>query len=123
MKTKFFIIFCLMFAVKTSFGQQYKDWEEHDVIKFYEKKEIDLDYDTLDEDGEEIYNSNLIFYVPTQIKSGLYEIEVYDKVSSTLWQIKGTNTYMKFRYTPYLYRYDEGVLDVSYGSGTFYKKD
>ena len=54
---------------------------------------------------------------------GVYEVEVGDNPSSSLWQIKGSNIYMKFRYIPYLYRWDEGILEVSYGSGVFYEKD
>ena len=54
---------------------------------------------------------------------GVYEVEVGDNPSSSLWQIKGSNIYMKFRYIPYLYRWDEGILEVYYGSGVFYEKD
>lgn len=93
----------------------YEDWEDHDVIKFYGK--IDLEYNTLSEEGEDIS----IIYVPSKIDDGTYEVEVY-KVSNKLYQIRGTNIYMLFRYSPYLYNYDEGVLSVSYNSGTFYKK-
>jgi hypothetical protein len=98
-----------------SFGQSYADWDEHDVVRFYEK--IDLDSYALNEEGEDIE----AVYVPTKIKDGLYEVEVY-KVSSKLYQIKGTSIYMYFRFSPYLYSNDEGVLEVSYNSGTFYEK-
>jgi hypothetical protein len=92
------------------------------VIRFYEKKEITLDYNSLDEEGNDINNRTIIYFVPTKVKDGVYKIEIYEKVSSKLWQIKGTNIYMYFRYNPYLYRFDEGVLAVSYSSGIFYKK-
>lgn len=110
-------------STSVAFGQQYKEWEDHDVVKFYEKKEIILDYDSLDENGDDMYDNEITYYIPTKIKDGVYEIEVYDKVSSKLWKIKGTNTYMKFRYNPYLYKWDEGILEVFYNSGTFYKKE
>ncbi len=97
------------------FSQSYKDWDDHDVVRFYKK--IDLDYNTLDEDGEEIDE----IYVPTKIEDGTFEVEVR-KVSSKLYQIYGTNIYMYFRYSPYLYNYDEGILEVSYNSGTFYEE-
>lgn len=96
-------------------AQNFLDWDQHDVSRFYEK--IDLDYNTLDDEGEEID----AIYVPTKIDDGLYEVEVY-KVSSKLYQVRGTSIYMYFRYSPYLYNYDEGVLSVSYGSGTFYEE-
>jgi hypothetical protein len=104
------------------FAQQYKQWDNHDVIRFYEKKEITLDSNSLDEEGNDIYNRTITYFVPTKVKDGVYEIEVSEKISSKLWQIKGTNIYMYFRYNPYLYKFDEGILNVSYSSGIFYKK-
>lgn len=118
------LLFLLLFTSFSSsiFSQSYKKWEAHDVVRFYEKKEIALDYNSLDKDGNDLYDSTLTYFVPSKIKDGVYEIEVYEKISSKLWQIKGTNTYLLFSYTPYLYKYDEGILEVSYSSGTFYKK-
>lgn len=98
-----------------SFGQSYEDWDEHDVVRFYEK--IELKSNTLDSEGEEIEE----IYVPTKVEDGVYEVEVY-KISSKLYQIRNTNIYMYFRYSPYLYNYDEGILKVYYNSGTFYEK-
>ncbi|MDE5422123.1 hypothetical protein L3073_07875 [Ancylomarina sp. DW003] len=123
MNFRILLLMYLVFITTISFGQQYKEWEEHDVVKFYEKKEITLEYNSLDENGDDMYDNDIIYYVPTKVKDDVYEIEVYEKVSSKLWQIKGTNIYMKFRYNPYLYKWDEGVLEVSYNSGTFYKKE
>jgi hypothetical protein len=98
-----------------SYSQNYLDWDDHDVVRFYKK--VDLDYYSLDEDGEEIDE----IYVPTKLENDIYEVEVY-KVSSKLYQIRGSNIYMYFRYSPYLYNYDEGILKVSYNSGTFYEE-
>jgi hypothetical protein len=123
MNIRILVLIFLVSLSTTSFAQQYKEWDEHDVVKFYEKKEISLEYNSLDENGDDMYDTDITYYVPTKLKDGVYEIEVYDKVSSKLWQIKGTNTYMKFRYNPYLYKWDEGILEVSYNSGTFYKKE
>jgi hypothetical protein len=109
------IIVLLLFVPFIGFGQTYKDWEDHDVVRFYEK--IDLDSYTLDADGEEIDE----IFVPTKVDNGIYEVEVY-KISSKLYRIQGTNIYMYFRYSPYLYSYDEGILEVSYNSGTFYEE-
>lgn len=110
------ILFLIMTFSLCSYGQEYKEWDDHDVIRFYKK--IELDYNSLDEDGEEID----AVYVPTKdVEDGIYEIEV-KKVSSKLYQISGTNIYMYFRYSPYLYNYDEGILEVSYNSGTLYEK-
>jgi hypothetical protein len=105
-----------------SFAQQYKQWDDHDVIRFYEKKEITLDYNVLDKDGNEIFERTITYFVPTKVKDGAYEVEVFEKISSKLWQIKGTNLYMYFRFNPFLFKFDEGILEVSFSSGTFFKK-
>ncbi len=121
MKQVLYIIFFTFFSTGIS-AQDYKEWDHHDITSYYEKKEITLDYNSLDKDGNELYNRTIIYFVPTKIKDGVYEVEVNDKISSKLWQIKGTNTYILFRYNPYLYKYDEGILEVSYSYGIFYKK-
>ncbi len=113
---------CLSFFSICSFAQQYKQWDDHEVIRFYEKKEITLDYNSLDKEGNDIYDRTITYFVPTKVKDDVYEVEVYEKISSKLWRIRGTDIYMYFRYNPYLYNYDEGILEVSYSSGTFYKK-
>lgn len=91
--------------------------EEHDVVAVYEK--IDLDYGTLDENGEEIS----FILVKTNLKNGMYSIEIGDKINSTIYGVRGSDLYLEFRYSPYLYRFDEGVLEWSYGSGTFYEEE
>lgn len=98
-----------------SLGQNYTEWDDHDVKRFYKK--IDLDSYALDDEGEEIDE----VYVPTKLEDGTYEVEVY-KISSKFYRIQGTGIYMLFRYSPYLFSYDEGILEVSYNSGTFYEE-
>ncbi|REC41692.1 hypothetical protein [Chryseobacterium sp. 5_R23647] len=93
----------------------YKNWDKHDVIKIYQKQELPAD--TIDEEGEDI----TAVYTSSKLRDGIYEIELY-KISSKFYQIRGSNTYILFRYTPYLYSYDDGILEISYNSGTFYKK-
>lgn len=115
MNNRILLTLAMVLFPQLIFSQSYEDWDEHDVARFYKK--IELDSYTLDEDGEEIDE----IYVPTKVEDGLYEVEVY-KISSQLYQIRGTGIYMLFRYLPYLYNYDEGVLEVSYNSGTFYEK-
>lgn len=109
------VIAILGFLPVSSIAQSYKEWKDHDVVRFYKK--VDLDSYSLDKEGEEIEE----IYTPTKIDNGQYKVEV-TKVSSKLYQIRGTNIYMYFRYSPYLYTYDEGILEVSYNSGTFYEK-
>lgn len=114
MKKLLFII--LLFAFGTIVhSQNYKDWEDHEVVKIYQKQE--LPSNTIDKEGEDITE----VYTQSKIKDGVYDIELY-KISSKFYQIRGSNTYILFRYAPYLYSYDDGILEISYNSGTFYKK-
>jgi len=108
-------IFLLILSFQLANAQSYKEWDVHDVIRFYKK--VDLEFNSLDSEGEDIDE----VYVPTKVEDGTYKVEVY-KVSSKLYRITGTDVYMFFRYSPYLYSYDEGVLEVSYSSGTFYEQ-
>lgn len=96
-----------------------QDYEEHDVEKFYEK--IELETGTLDEDGAEI---DFVF-VETELEQGKYEIEITDG-SGDLYEIMGTNYYIKFKsYYGYAGYREEGILDVgtSAWASTFYKKE
>lgn len=109
------MLIALILCPFLSQAQTYKEWDDHDVIRFYKK--ITLETYSLDEEGEEIDE----IFVPTKIADGVYKVEVY-KISSELYQVQGSDIYMFFRYAPYLYNYDEGVLVVSYNQGTFYEE-
>jgi len=103
----------------TCFRAVGQDYEEHDVDEFYKK--IDLDYGTLDESGHSI---DFIF-VKTELKQGKYEIEITDGPGD-LYEIKGTDMFIKFRgYYGYAGYGEEGILVVgtSAYSSTFYKKE
>jgi hypothetical protein len=134
------IVFSLFFSTLNVAAQEYKKWEQHDVKGFYQKHQINLskneyiniDFDALDDDGNSIYSSRIeykdtefgefTYFTKIKVNDGLYDIEVYEKVNSKLWQVKGKNIYLLFRYNPYLYKWDEGILEVSYRDGVFYKK-
>ncbi|MFC3199616.1 hypothetical protein ACFOET_18510 [Parapedobacter deserti] len=80
--------------------------EEYDIDEIYEK--IELDYGTLDEDGNDIS----YIFTPTSIKQGRYEIEIADG-SGDLYEIKGTNYFLKFTsYYGYAGYGDEGILII-----------
>jgi len=114
-----FIILPLLFSLQlTTYSQTYKDWEDEDVEEFYEK--VTVKNGTLGEDGRKIS----FVFVPTTIKQGVYEVEIAD-FKNDLYEIKGTDYYVKFRgYYGYAGYGDEGVLVVgsSTWSSTFYKK-
>ncbi len=138
MLKKLIIIGIVLVISSATNAQEYKKWESHDIVRFYEKKEItlkkneyiDLDYNVLNEDGETFSENRidyddtsygqLTYFTPTKVKSGLFEIEVNEKISSKLWGIRGVNIYILFRFNPFLWKWDEGILDTS--NKTFYKK-
>lgn len=138
MLKKLFIIGLLLIISIATNAQEYKKWESHDVVLYYEKNEItlkkneyvDLDNDVLDENGETFYKNRInyddtsygqfTYFTPTKVKKGIFEVEVNEKIASKLWQIKGINLYILFRFNPFLFKWDEGVLDTS--NGIFYKK-
>lgn len=91
--------------------------ETHNVVNIYEKKE--LERGSLNEEGEEIS----FVLVPAKLKAGKYNVEIGDKVGSKVYNIRGTNLYVEFRFNPFLFRFDEGLLDWGYGHGTFYKSE
>lgn len=95
----------------------YKRWESHDIEAIYEKKE--LDYETYDENGDEIS----FILVKCDLESDNYEVEIGDKISSYIYEIKDSDLYLKFNYSTYLNSYDEGVLVWDGYSGVLYIKD
>lgn len=113
---KHILLLSLFFISNLAYSQSYKDWEEYDVDSFYKK--VDLKYGTLDEDGDEIDN----IYVPTEIKEGVYEVEISDETGD-LFLIEGTEYYLEFTLYYGYASYDEGILEVNSYGGTFYKKD
>lgn len=66
-----------------------------------------------------------LFFVKTELKEGKYEIEITYGLGD-LYEIKGTDMYIKFRgYYGYTGYGEEGILVVgsSAYSSTFYKKE
>lgn len=114
-KSFLFLILAFMsyFPVMAS-ETNYKQWEKHDVKGIYIEVQKESDYDVEKDDR--------YFQKYRRLSSGVYEIEVTDKVSSKLWKIRGTSYYLLFRFPPYLYKFDEGVLEWDGFEGTFYKK-
>lgn len=99
----------------TSYGQNLEDLDSYDVDEFYKK--IELDDDTLDEDGDEIE----YIYVKTEVDSGEYKIELSD-ADGDLYEIKGTDLYVTFRgYFGYAGYSTECLMKVDYYSATVYK--
>ena len=117
----FFILLFLSMLPLAMYADEpnYKNWDYHDVKGLYKlcsKADADEEY-------EDSWNDRTLYFEKfRRLSRGVYEIEVSEKINSKIWKIKGTDLYMFFRYNPYLYRWDEGILDWDGYSGTFYKK-
>ena len=116
MKTKITLFVALMILPFISFakGPEYEDWEKHDVKGLYVEVES--------EDEADIVEDDRYFAKYRRLSSGVYKVEVSEKVTSKLWKIRGTDLYMYFRFNPFLFKWDEGVLDWDGYDGAFYKK-
>jgi len=111
------LITLLLLVSSSSHAQFYEDeWEEHDVDQIYIKK--DVDYGTLDEDGDSIDH----IYIPAELDRGKYEVEISDETGD-LYLIEGSDYYLTFDgYYGYA-SYDEGYLVVEQYGATFYTKE
>lgn len=116
-----FVMLLVPLTILKAENSEYQDWENEEVVGIY--KEISV-YEAMDygyteefEDGNETR-----YFTKVRLDEGLYEVEVKEKVSSRFWSINYTRYFMKFRYNPYLYKYDEGVLDWNGYDGIFYKE-
>lgn len=101
----------------------YKNWSHEDVVALY----VEISEDEAKRNGfDESYPSysKVRYFQKCRLSSGLYEVEVYDRVDSHFWGIHYTSPkmFMKFRYNPYLYNFDEGLLEWDGYDGVFYKK-
>jgi len=98
-----------------TYGQNLEDLDNYTVDEFYKK--VELEYGTLDEDGDEIE----YVYVKTTVDSGDYKIELTDS-DGDLYEVKGTNLYLKFNgYFGYAGYSTECIMKVDYYSATVYK--
>ena len=115
-KSLFLLTLIISFTCFRANGQKY---EEHGVDEFYKK--IELNDETLDESGKSI---DFIF-IKTEFELGKYEIEITDGPGD-LYEIKGTDMFIKFRgYYGYAGYSEGGILVVGSSAylSTFYKKE
>lgn len=101
-------------------SEYWKDWESTDFKIYVELENChsleeaqDYDLSAIEEDDR--------YFIEKSIPSGIYEVEVIEKVNSSMWKLRDTNLFLKFRYTPWLYKWDKGIIDTFAGKGTFYK--
>lgn len=114
-------------SFNNSSDDYYKNWETEDIEGFYVK----LDECKSDEQAEYIsdqyYEGEYLeegwdYYAKTSVNSGIYQVELGERVSNKLFKIKGTDYYIHFKWSTSLWRWDEGVMDVWNSKGTFYIK-
>jgi len=97
----------------------YKEWDSHEIKGLY----VLCSKADADEEYEDSWNDKTVYFEKyRRLSSGVYEVEVSEKIDSKIWKIRGTNLYMFFRYNPFLFKWDEGILDWDGYTGTFYKK-
>lgn len=104
------------FTPVVSYSQDYESWSDYEVEGVYER--VEPDSKVLTPEGEEID----YIYVKTDIKEGLYEIEI-SEVDDDIYEVEGEDYYLNLDdYYGYA-SYDDGILEISrYGGGTFYEK-
>lgn len=99
------------------------------LCAFAEKHEIKAFYVEISESEAKSYGFDETFddryFVKTRLQDGLYEVEVGDKLDSKFYAIRFTKFFMLFRYTPFLFKYDEGIIKVTndLDAGEFIEKD
>lgn len=106
------LILCIIIPLMFTFSQEYRNWPKYSYIRFYEKKELSLPSGSLDSDGNVIYGATIVYFAPTYLRDGIYEVIIGEKISSYLYQISGTNIYMQFSLAPFMFGYLKGVLEV-----------
>jgi hypothetical protein len=98
--------------LEQAYGQNFEGLDEYTVNEVYQK--VDLEYGTLDENGQLI---DYIFVI-TEADPGIYEIDISDGPGD-LYQINGTDLYIELReYFGYAGYSDECIL-VVHGSGYY----
>lgn len=111
----------------SSNDDDYHDWDTEEIVGFYVK----LDDCETDEEAEYIsdyyYEGEYIeegwdYYAKASLSSGLYEVELGDKVNSRFFKIDGSDYYVRFKWSTSLWKWDEGIMDVWNNKGTFYIK-
>ena len=102
-------------------GNEYwKEWDDTDIKIYVElegcesiEEAQEYDLSAIEEDDR--------YFVPKSIISGTYEVEMGEKVNSRMWKVNHTNIFLKFRFNPWLWRWDKGIIETFGNKGTFYK--
>lgn len=102
-------------------NEYWEEWEDTDFKIYVELQGCESLEEARNYDSSAI-EENERFFVPKSIPSGIYEVEIGDKINNKMWKINFTNIFLKFNFNPWLWKWDEGIIDTFGGRGTFYKK-
>lgn len=99
----------------------FHNWEDEDVRQFYAEFSAYNDDDA--KNKHYIYKKiDDRYFYEIDLGFDTYEVIIEYKLESKFYKVRGSNVFLEFRFEPYLYRWDEGVLDCSGSKGVFYKK-
>ena len=115
---RIFLMLMMAFITLSVSAQEWKNWEKHDIKRFY--------VEISEEQAEDRYDAEEFgdrWFVPTKIPAGEYSVEMGEKIESKFWRFKGTKYFALFTFNPFLWKWDEGVLVSDGRNGTFYKKE
>ncbi|WP_443703960.1 hypothetical protein [Prevotellamassilia timonensis] len=102
-------------------GNKYwKEWEDTDVKIYVELEGCESIEEAQEYDLSAIEEDNR-YFVSKSISSGTYEVEMGEKVNSRMWKVNHTNIFLKFKFNPWLWRWDKGIIETFGNKGTFYK--
>lgn len=102
------------------------NWESEEIKDFY----IEIECNSSDEAeniSERYSNGDYLeeygrYFIPTDVRNGVYEVEISEKVTNRLYKLRGTEIFVYFKWNTSLWKWDEGVMDVWNNHGSFYKK-
>lgn len=110
---KLLVLSILLVLGSSVYCQDFKEWDKHDVKAVY----VEI---SSEKDADETFDDR--YFEKTKLKPGTYEIVIGEKVNSKFWKIRNTNLFIYFRFNPFLFRFNKGVLDWNGYNGDFYKE-
>lgn len=115
-----FLLSCTLIHADDEYNN-YKEWDDTSVKGIY----VEISQTEAQENGYDEYftdGDGYRYFEKVKVSEGLYKIEVKEKVDSKFWGVAHTKLYIKFSFNPFLFKFDEGVLEWDGYNGNFYKK-
>lgn len=115
---KIFFLLVLCLNISIALGQEYKNWEKHEIEGFYlqaKSKQEAKNHNNVLKEGAD-------YYIPDELKDETFQTGVSKKITPKLYKLKDVEIYVLFSFPPFLFDSDEGVVEVKENKGIFYKK-